>query len=91
MLHCTVQSDLVELESAEDTLVDIGKVFEIPQEVTDWNAEKTLAALPAPAQAQEDQVVFSSIKVLVAKSGSASNVGRCQYSVCNKYTNCQII
>lgn len=66
-------SELVVLDSAEDNLVDIGKVSALPDEVTNWDAEKVLAEAPAPSEGapQENKVSFSHVKKLAEKSGSA--------------------
>jgi len=69
-----LKSELVELESAEDTLVDIGKVREIPEAVTHWNAETAIQAASSSDAAtglEGNQYAFSGLKLIDKKSGSA--------------------
>ena len=68
----SVKSEMVDVESAEDTLVDIGKVREIPEPVLQWDAEKAIAAEPPSLDAlQDNQAVISSVKLLANNAGSA--------------------
>ncbi|CAB9516355.1 Dynactin p62 family [Seminavis robusta] len=71
----TLKSDVVALDSAEDAIVDIGKVFEVPEEVLNWDPEKALndssPASEAMADLEENHVRFLGISMLAEKSGSA--------------------
>ena len=71
----SLKSELVELDSAEDTIVDIGKVREVPDEVANWNAVTAMNASSASDEnvsgLEEEQVAFLGTKVLAKKSGSA--------------------
>jgi hypothetical protein len=68
----SVKSEMVDVESAEDTLVDIGKVREIPEPVLQWDAEKAIASEPPSLDALNDnQAVISSVKLLANNAGSA--------------------
>ena len=68
--------ELIELDSAEDAMIDFGKHREIPAEVRDWTAEATLSAVtvpppPAAAAAGETGVTFLRTKCLAKQSESA--------------------
>jgi hypothetical protein len=66
-------SDVVVLHSAEDSIADIGKVLETPDEVVNWDSEKAMAAVSTDdsmSSLEENHVAFHGIKVLAEKSGS---------------------
>jgi hypothetical protein len=68
-----LKSDIVVLHSAEDSIADIGKVLETPEQVVTWDSEKALAAASTDSLSslEENQVAFFGIKMLAEKSGSA--------------------
>lgn len=68
----TFRSEMVSLDSNEDSIVDIGKVFAIPEEVSAWDANAVLDASSVPTGGlEENKVEFGGVKILAEKSGSA--------------------
>jgi hypothetical protein len=68
-----LKSDVVVLHSAEDSIADIGKVLETPEQVVNWDSEKALLAAASTgslSSLEENHVAFFGIKVLAEKSGS---------------------
>ena len=68
-----LKSELVELDSAEDTFVDFGKARDVPVEVSSWDAEQSMSASQPSnvADMNDKEVVFQGAKLLAKQSGSA--------------------
>ena len=65
-------TELVELDSAEDAMVDFGKTRETPAEVSGWTAEAAMSAASSPSlEVKETEVTFLGSKCLAQQSGSA--------------------
>lgn len=66
-----LQTELIEVDSAEDAMIDFGKTRETPAEVSGWKAEAAMSAASPSSEVKETEVAFLGSKYLAQQSGSA--------------------